>query len=75
MNITESEFRYLKESLAKDIIAMLMDKRGMDMTQAFRCYYGSQIYQKVNDSNTGLYYQSPGYIYSYLDEELSTNNN
>ena len=26
MNITEAEFRYLKESLAKDLIAMLMEK-------------------------------------------------
>ena len=71
MNITEAEFRYLKESLAKDLVAMLMEKRGMVMEQAFRCYYGSETYQKVNDPATGLYYQSPGYIYSYLDEELN----
>lgn len=70
MNITEAEFNYLKESLAKDLVAMLMEKRGMAMEQAFRCYYGSKTYQKINDPATGLYYQSPGYIYSYLDEEL-----
>lgn len=70
MNITETEFRYLKESLAKDLIALLMEKRGMNMEQAFRCYYGSQIFQKINNSETGLYYQSPGYLYSYLEEEL-----
>ena len=70
MNITETEFRYLKESLAKDLIALLMEKRGMNMEQAFRCYYGSHIFQKINNSETGLYYQSPGYLYSYLEEEL-----
>lgn len=70
MNVTETEFRYLKESLAKDLIALLMEKRGMNMEQAFRCYYGSQIFQKINNSETGLYYQSPGYLYSYLEEEL-----
>lgn len=70
MNITETEFRYLKESLAKDLIVLLMEKRGMNMEQAFRCYYGSQIFQKINNSETGLYYQSPGYLYSYLEEEL-----
>lgn len=71
MNITDAEFRYLKETLAKDVIAMLMEKRGMDMNQAFRCYYGSQVYQNVNNPDTGLFYQSPGYIYSYLEDELN----
>ena len=73
MNITEAEFRYMKEMLAKDVIAMLMEKRGMDIHQAFRSYYGSKTYSNISNPATGLYYQSPGYIYSYLDEELEAN--
>ena len=32
--------------------------------------YNSAIYQKLLDSKTGLYLQSPGYIYSFLQDEL-----
>ena len=71
MNITEAEFRYLKESLSKDLIAMLMDKQGLDMESAFKKYYTSQTYQNIINPETGLYFQSPGYVYSYLEEELS----
>ncbi|MBR0072542.1 MAG: hypothetical protein IJP95_01765 [Bacteroidales bacterium] len=71
MNITEAEFRYLKESLSKDLIAMLMDKQGLDMESAFKKYYTSQTYQNIINPETGLYFQSPGYVYSYLEDELS----
>ena len=41
MNVTLAEFRYLKETLSKDLIAMLMERKGMSMDEAFRCYYES----------------------------------
>ena len=70
MNVTPAEFRYLKETLSKDLIALLMERKGMSMEEAFRCYYDSVIFQKISNPETGLFYQSPGYVYSYLEEEL-----
>ena len=67
MNVTPAEFRYLKETLSKDLIALLMERKGMSMEEAFRCYYDSE---KISNPETGLFYQSPGYVYSYLEEEL-----
>ena len=41
-----------------------------------KLYHGTNIdfiaYAKLTDSATGLYFQSPVYIYSYLDRELTT---
>ena len=70
MNVTPAEFRYLKETLSKDLVALLMERKGMSMEDAFRCYYGSLTFQKISNPETGLFYQSPGYVYSYLEEEL-----
>ena len=70
MNVTPSEFRYLKETLSKDLIAMLMEKKNMGMEEAFRWYYNSDIFKKISDPETGLFFQSPGYVYSYLEEEI-----
>ena len=72
MNVTPAEFRYLKETLSKDLIALLMERKDMSMNDAFRCYYESETFQKIANPETGLYFQSPGYVYSYLEEELSS---
>ena len=71
MNVTQAEFQYLKEALSKDLIAMLMEKKSMSMEEAFRCYYDSVTFKKIADPETGLFFQSPGYVFSYLEEELS----
>ena len=70
MNITDAEFRYLKESLARDLIAILMEKHGMSMEEAFRKYYSSKTFEKISNPETGLYFQSPGYVFSYLESEI-----
>ena len=69
MNVTMAEFRYLKESLSKDLIAMLMEKEAISMEEAFRCFYGSDTFKKLSIPETGLFYQSPGYVFSFLMEE------
>ena len=74
MNVTESQFRYLKETLSKDLIAMLMERKNMSMDEAFRYYYASDTFKKISDSNTGLFFQSPGYVFSYLEDESATPN-
>lgn len=70
MNVSPAEFRYLKETLSKDLIAMLMERKGMSMDEAFRCYYESDTFQMISNPETGLFFQSPGYVYSYLEEEI-----
>ena len=70
MNVTPAEFRYLKETLSKDLIALLMEHKGMSMEDAFRCYYKSDTFQKITNPDTGLFFQSPGYVFSYLEEEM-----
>ncbi|MBO7434257.1 MAG: hypothetical protein J6U13_10955 [Salinivirgaceae bacterium] len=71
MNVSESQFRYLKETLSKDLIAMLMERRNMSMEEAFKCYYESDTFKKISDSGTGLFFQSPGYVYSFLEDEVA----
>ena len=71
MNVTESQFRYLKETLSKDLIAMLMERKNMTMEDAFRFYYESDTFRKISDSETGLFFQSPGYVFSYLEDEMN----
>ena len=70
--MSESEFRYMTESIATDLIVMLMEDFDMDMKIAFDKLYNSETYAKVLDPKTGLYFQSYGYIYTYLKREVVT---
>ena len=40
--------------------------------QALRAVYNSELYQKFCDPKTGLYFQSPLYVYDYLKTEIKT---
>ena len=40
--------------------------------QALRAVYNSELYQKLCDPKTGLYFQSPLYVYDNLKTEIKT---
>ncbi|MCR5318733.1 MAG: hypothetical protein K6E22_10955 [Treponema sp.] len=40
--------------------------------QVLRAVYNSELYQKLCDPKTGLYFQSPLYVYDYLKTEIKT---
>jgi hypothetical protein len=70
MNVSQAEFQNMKEEIVKDLIARLMEERGLSMQEAFDLVYNSRLFEKLNDPNTGLFFQSSGYVYSYLQEEI-----
>ncbi len=71
MKVSQEEFQNMKEEIVKDMIARLMDEQGISMHEAFDAVYTSHLFEKLNDPKTGLFFQSSGYVYSYLMEELS----
>lgn len=60
----------MKEDIVKDLIARLMDERGLTMQEAFDAVYTSRLFEKLGDPKTGLFFQSSGYVYSFLESEL-----
>ncbi|HJA82921.1 MAG TPA: hypothetical protein H9785_02940 [Candidatus Bacteroides intestinavium] len=63
---------YMKECLTKDLVLLLMERRHMDMETALDTLYTSDTFAKLNDSRTGLYFQSPLYVYDFLEHEIET---
>ena len=70
MNVSQVEFQSTKEDIVKDMISRLMEERGLSMQDAFNKVYNSHLFEKLTDPKTGLYFQSSGYVYSYLQDEL-----
>ena len=70
MNVSQAEFQNMKEEIVKDIISRLMEERELSLQQAFDAVYTSRLFEKLSDPKTGLFFQSSGYVYSFLLEEL-----
>lgn len=66
INVTPQEFKYLKEQLTARMIQILTEEKGYSLEEAFERVYTSPIYEKLSDTRTGLFFQSPRYVLSYL---------
>jgi hypothetical protein len=44
----------------------------MTIHQALDTLYASDTYKALENPKTGLYFQSPRYVFSYLHEEMKT---
>ena len=67
-----NDFEYMKEALATELVELLIDEYKITMTEALDILYFSDTYKKLCDINTGLYFQSVLYVYSYLKKEITT---
>ncbi len=47
-----------------------MEERELSLQQAFDAVYTSRLFEKLSDPKTGFFFQSSGYVYSFLTEEL-----
>ena len=74
MNVSQAEFQNMKEEIVKDLIARLMDERYLSLQKAFDAVYTSRLFEKLGDPKTGLFFQSSGYVFSFLLEEMDRNN-
>ena len=64
--------QFMIECLTDAVIQMLMEDEGLDIQTAMHALYTSDTFRKLENEATGLYYQSPGYVYSFLDNEMKT---
>lgn len=71
--MTETDRQFLIESLCEDIIPMIMEEYQLTDKEAFDRLYKSTTFSRVEDPETGLYYQSPVYVFDILKEELDAN--
>ena len=69
---SQKRFEFLKLKLTEELVAILVEETGFDINKAFDILYKSQTYAKLSDPNTKLYIQSAGYVYSVLEDELTT---
>ena len=67
------EKEQMKLDMVKNLALLLMDNDPqLTMEQALSTVINSDTYQRLQNDATRLYYQSPRYVFSFLDSELKT---
>jgi hypothetical protein len=61
----------LTEGVTQDLIAFLVEDKKLPVEEAMDKVYNSTLFDKLSDSETGLYRESSAYCYSLLKDELT----
>ena len=69
--MTPSEKQFLIEMLCEDLVPMIMEEYHLTDKEAINKLYQSNTFAKIEDPETGLFYQGPVYVFEFLKEEFS----
>ena len=64
------DIQYMNECMMRDLAVMLINKYNISLAEALDILYNSETYEKLQDPSTGLYFQSPVYVFDFLQREL-----
>jgi ClpP class serine protease len=65
--LTKEQIKMMQEEMVTAVVELLMKRRHLSLKEAIREMYSSRLFENLQDERTGLYYQSPGYLYSFLE--------
>ena len=72
--LTTDQKQLLKDDLCTELSECLVDEFHLTPQEAIDMLYTSETFDRLQDDATGLYYQSAGYVYSFLHNELTRAN-
>lgn len=68
--LTSGQISIMINAQIKDMATWLMEDFKYSLEEALDCVYNSELFEKLQDVNTGLYYQSSSYNYELLKNEM-----
>lgn len=60
---------YLKIFVSRGVISYIAEDNGVDIKTAMEIFYNSKIFDKLQDSETGLYRESASYVYDLFKSQ------
>lgn len=59
------------EYMIQDLVEIIVEVQKIEYDVAMSMLYSSAIYDKISDVETGLYRESPAYVYGLLQDEIN----
>ena len=66
-----NEKKQLIEYAIQDIVEMISKDQNVEYDEAMNFFYESEVFDKLQDVETGLYRESSAYIYDLYKDELN----
>lgn len=67
----QNQKEFLINRIVDKLTEFLVADQSIDLTDALKIVYKSEVYQQLQDEEGELYVQSPSYIYELLRKEIS----
>lgn len=64
-----ADIQFMKECVISGVIKLIMAEQGLDIEDAMQRFYTSDTFTRLDNNLTGLYTQSPVYLYDMLQAE------
>ena len=61
----------LLEYSIQDIVDMISTDQSIEYDEAMNKFYNSEVFEKLIDKETGLYLESPKYVYDLFKDEMN----
>ena len=61
----------LLEYSIQDIVDMISTDQNIEYDEAMNKFYNSEVFEKLVDKETGLYLESPEYVYDLFKDEMN----
>lgn len=59
------------EYMIQDLVEIIVDVQKIEYDAAMAMLYASSVYNKISDIETGLYRESPAYVYGLFQDEIN----
>ncbi|MCR5247802.1 MAG: hypothetical protein K6E14_08490 [Paludibacteraceae bacterium] len=72
--MTKEDRQFLIETLCEDLVPMIMKEYNLSAIEALDKLYKSKTFAKIEDPETGLYFQGAVYVFDFIKEEFKQSN-
>ena len=63
--------KQMMEYMIQDLVEIITEDQQVEYDNAMSILYNSLIFDKIMDAETGLYRESPAYVYGLFQDEMN----
>ena len=65
----EKKIKFMKDFVTTEVILAIVEEQGYPSAEAMKLFYNSEVFDRLCDTETGLYRESGGYVYELFKTE------
>ena len=68
--MADGKIRFMKNYVTTEVVESILENSGLSVQESMKAFYNSEVFDRLCDTETGLYRESGGYVYElYKDEK------